>query len=393
VWLLLQAYESDLQWLHYGQRVEFEAEAYPGETFAGTLSFISPVLDEMSRTVALRVNVPNEDFRLKPGMFARAVIHAVPSSGGKIIAPEMSGKWICPMHPEVVEDLFGFCPVCEMPLETAKSLGYVGTPDRADLPLVIPDTAPLRTGKRAVVYVESEDEDGISYQGRVVKLGPHADGYYIVESGLDEGDRVVTKGNFKIDSALQIQAKTSMMTQELEDEAVSAPATPKPKYEPVEIPEEFAEKASLALQSYLQIQEALAGDSLEKAKLAVVDLESKLEELSRLHPNGPHHDRWMSAVESMRHAAHQTKQATEIEPIRASFYPLSMTIEDFVRHFGTHLDRPVSRAFCPMALEAGATWLQTGDVVANPYYGASMLRCGEIRETFPPQAPEKGATP
>ena len=87
VWLLLQAYESDLVWLHYGQKVEFETEAYPGETFTGTLSFISPVLDEMSRTVSLRVNVPNADFRLKPGMFARAVIHAVPSSGGKIIAP------------------------------------------------------------------------------------------------------------------------------------------------------------------------------------------------------------------------------------------------------------------------------------------------------------------
>ena len=87
------------------------------------------------------------------------------------------------MHPEVVEDLFGFCPVCQMPLETAKSLGYVSAPGRGDLPLVIPDTAPLRTGKRAVVYVESKNADTISYRGRVVRLGPHADGYYIIESG------------------------------------------------------------------------------------------------------------------------------------------------------------------------------------------------------------------
>jgi len=221
VWLLMDAYESDVQWLHYGQTVEFETEAYPGEKFTGTLSFISPVLDEQSRTVTLRVNVPNEDQRLKPGMFARAVIHAIPSSGGKVIAPELAGKWICPMHPEIIEDLHGECPTCQMPLETAESLGYVVAAAQGDLPLVIPDTAPLRTGKRAVVYIEKEKEDGIYYEGKIVKLGPHADGYYVVESGLEEGDVVVTKGNFKIDSALQIQAKTSMMNPEHVEEGDS----------------------------------------------------------------------------------------------------------------------------------------------------------------------------
>ncbi|MCA9427656.1 MAG: efflux RND transporter periplasmic adaptor subunit, partial [Candidatus Omnitrophica bacterium] len=163
VWLLLDAYESDVQWLHYGQTVDFETEAYPGEIFSGKLSFISPVLDERSRTVTLRVNVPNKDLKLKPGMFARAHIHAIPSAGGKVIAPEMEGKWLCPMHPEVVEDFFGFCPICGMPLETAQSLGYVTVAGDQNLPLVIPDTAPLITGKRAIVYVEEKNEDELRY--------------------------------------------------------------------------------------------------------------------------------------------------------------------------------------------------------------------------------------
>ena len=67
VWVLLDAYESDLAWLRDAQEVAFQAEAYPGETFSGTIAFIDPVLDPMTRTVKVRVNVPNADGRLKPG--------------------------------------------------------------------------------------------------------------------------------------------------------------------------------------------------------------------------------------------------------------------------------------------------------------------------------------
>ena len=56
LWLELRAYESDLSWIHYGQAVEFSAEAYPGEVFSGQISFVDPVLDERTRTVRVRVN-------------------------------------------------------------------------------------------------------------------------------------------------------------------------------------------------------------------------------------------------------------------------------------------------------------------------------------------------
>jgi Cu(I)/Ag(I) efflux system membrane fusion protein len=80
--------------------------------------------------------------------------------------------------------------------------------------LVIPATAALLTGKRAVVYVEQTGAGRPTYVGREVVLGPRAGDSYIVESGLSEGDLVVVSGNFKIDSALQIQAKPSMMNPE-----------------------------------------------------------------------------------------------------------------------------------------------------------------------------------
>jgi Cu(I)/Ag(I) efflux system membrane fusion protein len=78
-------------------------------------------------------------------------------------------------------------------------------------PLLIPASAPLITGKRAVVYVEVPGKAKPTFEGREIVLGPRAGEYYIVKKGLDEGEKVVTRGNFKIDSAMQIEAKPSMM--------------------------------------------------------------------------------------------------------------------------------------------------------------------------------------
>ncbi len=81
-------------------------------------------------------------------------------------------------------------------------------------PLVIPVTAALVTGTRAIVYVEVDGAKEPTYEGREVLLGPRAGDYYLVRNGLFDGEMVVTNGNFKIDSALQIQAKPTMMTPE-----------------------------------------------------------------------------------------------------------------------------------------------------------------------------------
>ncbi|UZP66199.1 efflux RND transporter periplasmic adaptor subunit [Desulfovibrio mangrovi] len=166
VWVVLEAYESDLPWIKTGLDVAFAAEAYPGRNYKGRIVYIDPVVNPKTRTVDVRLEVPNGDASLKPGMF----VQAVQRIGGRQ-AESASGK--------------------------------------GD-PLVIPVSAPLITGKRAVVYVQPKDKPG-TYIGREVVLGPRAGETYIVRSGLDEGELVVSKGAFKIDSALQIQAKPSMM--------------------------------------------------------------------------------------------------------------------------------------------------------------------------------------
>jgi Cu(I)/Ag(I) efflux system membrane fusion protein len=119
------------------------------------------------------------------------------------------------MHPEIVKDEPGACDICGMPLVRAESLGYV-TAEPSDIakPLVIPVSAALLTGTRAIVYVQVPNTEEPTYEGREIVLGPRADDYYLVKSGLKEGELVVTNGTFKLDSALQISAKPSMMTPE-----------------------------------------------------------------------------------------------------------------------------------------------------------------------------------
>jgi Cu(I)/Ag(I) efflux system membrane fusion protein len=213
LWVKLDAYESDLPWIRYGQEVEFTTEAYPGQVFKGRISFIAPVLDAKTRTIKLRVNVDNHEGELKPEMFVRAVVRSKVAGGGRVMAAEMAGKWICPMHPAVVKTEAGGCDICGMDLVTSESLGYVADIPK-EAPLVIPASAPLITGTRAVVYVQVPGGQKPAYEGREIVLGPRAGKYYIVKSGLAEGEIVVTNGNFKIDSALQIQAKPSMMNPE-----------------------------------------------------------------------------------------------------------------------------------------------------------------------------------
>ncbi len=210
VWVVLDAYESDLAWISYGQKASIQIEAYPGEVFYGKIALINPVLDPMTRTVKVRVNVDNANQKLKPEMLVNAIIRVQVSNEGAVIPPEVSGKWICSMHPEVIEDNPGSCKICGMPLIQAKDAGY---PETASLtpPLLIPKTAPLITGTRAVVYVADPKFSG-TYTYREIKLGQRAGNFYIVKDGLKEGELVVSRGNFKIDSSLQIQGKSSMMS-------------------------------------------------------------------------------------------------------------------------------------------------------------------------------------
>ena len=211
VWLMVEAYESDLPWIRYGQDVEFNVDSIPGETFHGRVAFIDPNLDPMRRISSVRVNVDNSKGLLKPGLFSKVRIASRMTAGGHVIDPELAGKWISPMHPEIMKDGPGKCDICGMDLVPAESLGFVSEEVPHLDPLLIPRSAVLQTGERALVYVRLPEKSEPVFEGRQIVLGPAVGREFIVREGLAEGELVVSRGAFKLDSELQIKGRPSMM--------------------------------------------------------------------------------------------------------------------------------------------------------------------------------------
>ena len=369
LWVMLDAYESDLPWVRYGQEVEFSTEAYPGQVFKAKISFRDPILNSKTRTVKVRLNVDNSDGKLKPGMFVRSVLRAKVAQGGAVMDPELAGKWICPMHPSVVKDQPDKCDICEMDLVVTESL-FTAASEPNEPPLVIPATAPLITGKRAVVYVKIPNADKPTFEGREVVLGPRAADYYLVREGLAEGEIVVTNGNFKIDSALQIQAKPSMMSAESSK-----------KYEIFEVPDEYRRQLWGVVEKYLLLHEALASDDKDSAVSTASETMETLSVVEMSLVSGNAHNAWMGNSMKMKAALDKIKGAKAIEPMRVGFEGLSNELISVVGQFGVYQGKTLYKINCPMAFNnKGAGWLQMDEDIRNPYFGASMFKCGQVIE-------------
>jgi len=382
VWVNLDAYESDLQWLRYGQKVVFTSVAYPGKEFEGRISFIDPVLNPKTRTVRVRVDATNNKGLLKPEMFVKALIEAKVAAAGKVIDTSLSGKWVSPMHPEIVKDGPGSCDVCGMDLVKAEALGYTNESDiHSQPPLVIPISAPLITGKRAVVYVRDPKEAGV-YHGREVVLGQRLNHHYIVKSGLKEGELVVTNGNFKIDSALQITAKPSMMSEnavvgsQLLVDSSQKPEQPAKPGHAVSV--EFRSQLDMILISYFEIQKGLSSDSYSDALEAGKKLLKMIDHIQTADLNAVQLELWSTIRLQITQDTKKLLKSSSIAAVRELFQPLSTTVERMVKEFGTSGNVAVLKFQCPMAFNnKGGTWLQDKDGVLNPYYGEMMLQCGE----------------
>ncbi len=380
VWVKLDAYESDLPWLHFGQDVVFTTEAYPGEEFVGRVAFIDPILNMKTRTVKVRVNVDNGDRKLKPGMFVRGTVRSEVATGGRIMNPELAGKWISPMHPEIVKEGPGSCDICGMALVSAESLGYVSTHDSETAkPLVIPSTAPLLTGTRAVVYVKDPEAETPTFTGREVELGPKAGDWYIVYDGLEEGEEVVVNGTFKIDSALQILARPSMMNPKTPTPEAPAPAI-------LETPEPFHSQYTTLLDRYDAVRAALAaddGDAAAERARALFEAVTSVNDAG-LSPEAK--AVWDEAATQLEESARALSQGENLKARREAFEGVSAALTTLAERFGSPDGRMLAVAHCPMAFDRGADWLQFQDGIENPYMGPEMLKCGTVEQVIAPGA-------
>lgn len=372
LWLDLEAYESQLATLEWGQRATFTVESHPGEVFEGRIAFIEPMVDERTRTAAVRIAVDNAQRHLKPGMFASATVHMRVNATGAILSDELAGRWVAPMHPTIVKDGPGTCEICGMALVRAETLGVVGAPSTDPPPLVIPRSAVLFTGERSVVYVEVPGTEMPTYELREVRIGPRAGAFVTVREGLEEGEAVVTHGAFRIDSDMQIAAKPSMMMPG-RDVAEADDA----------VPADFAQSLAGVYAAYLQLQEGLAADDLAAAQAAVQALHHALGNVRDETLVGPALADWRRIEPGL----HLGGEPASLDALRVPFEDLSRGILALAHRFGHDRSAPLFLVHCPMAFDnRGADWLQDGRTVVNPYFGASMLRCGEVREELAPRA-------
>lgn len=163
LWVMFDAYENDLPWIKLGDEVNYTLQALPGENVSGKVRYIDPFIDATTRVAKVRVELNNAKQRVKPGMFASGVLQST---------------------------------IANEPL------------------LVIPKSAILWTGKRAVVYVKVPNRETPSFRFREIVLGPVAGDQYVVASGLHVGEEIATNGVFKIDAAAQLRGLQSMMNPE-----------------------------------------------------------------------------------------------------------------------------------------------------------------------------------
>ena len=362
LWLVLDAYETDIQFLRYGQSLNFQVDAWPGENFRGRISYINPMMDRQTRTIPVRVDLDNSNGKLKPGRYARAEVYVSLDDKGMVINNELAGKWISPMHPRIVKDAPGTCDVCGMALVPAESLGYVGASAAASgAPLVNPASAPLITGRRAIVYVRTGPG---RYEGRQIVPGAKVGNYYMVKSGIKEGEEVVTSGNMKIDSAVQIAGLKSMTSPENFD-----PENPAVK---AEADSGFNQKMIRVFECYFALHQPLVKSDAALTAAALTAFRGAVVEFSSA--NEPwHHVRGEILALLPESAAKELEiQRQQYSAVTGMLYQLAQDYE--LKKHGLKF----YRFYCSMAFDnKGGYWMQDKPGLENPYFGRVMLNCGE----------------
>lgn len=155
VWMNAEIYEYEVPFITVGQLGTATFTAYPGEQFHGRVAYIYPYLNQETRTVKVRLEMPNPKLLLKPEMY-----------------------------------------------------GTVQLTVQRGMQLALPEGALLDSGTRKLVFVT---RGAGLFEPREVTVGPKSGAYYEVREGVEAGERVVTSGNFLIDSESKLMAATNMM--------------------------------------------------------------------------------------------------------------------------------------------------------------------------------------
>lgn len=341
VWANFDIYENQIGLFNKDQLIQITTNAFPNKTFTAKTDFIEPVLDDKTRTVKLRAVLPNNDGIFKPGMFVEGKVANV-SSGQE--------------------------------------------------PLIIPASAILWTGKRSVVYLKPDPNQPV-FEMREIVIGNRMGENYEVLEGLNAGDEIVTNGAFTVDAAAQLQGKKSMMNKSgsqistgHEGHLRQSVSENKPNRETflkrkVESPD-FKNGLNSLFSSYFDLKDALVNDDAVLALKQAQKMASYLKEIDRSAIKKENQEIWSKVSEELSKSLQQILTQKELEGIRKEFIAVSEKMIFLAQNFDAS-ENPMYIQHCPMAnTNKGADWLSLHQLIKNPYFGSSMLSCGEVIDTI-----------
>ncbi|HAS57882.1 MAG TPA: efflux RND transporter periplasmic adaptor subunit [Algoriphagus sp.] len=318
LWVLMDAYESDLPFIKVGNEVNFNVAGIPGENFKAKVTYIDPMIDPNTRAASIRAEVLNRQSNLKPEMFVTARIQS--------------------------------------------------TQKGSQAKLSIPRTAVLWSGKRSVVYLKVPNSEIPTYEMREITLGSRVGDNYQIESGLQAGEEIVTNGVFAIDAAAQLSGNFSMMN--------------RPETRSLEVSSAFRDQITQIADAYFRVKNGLVSDQLNQSQKDLTEVKKAVSQVDMKLVEGKAHDSWMKVQAQLNAAVGNMDKASSIDEARKGFSTLSEAVLEMTELFGLNKEA-VYKDYCPMAFgNQGAFWLSERKDITNPYFGASMLTCGEVKQTY-----------
>ena len=337
LWILFDVYERDLELVKVGNEVTYRLQSLPSKEFTGKISFIDPIIDPITRVATARLEVKNNSGSLKPEMFAIGNIKSTLSNN--------------------------------------------------DNTIIVPKSAVMWTGKRSIVYVKNNTNNGVSFSLKEIVLGASLGNSYTVIRGLKEGEEIVTHGAFSIDASAQLAGKPSMMRPEggnamsghnhgAEKENIDVAIQTKT------LNADAKKAVEVILLSYFKLKDFLVKDDFINFKHEIVIFDNSIQNTNMSLFNGESHLLWMKYSNSLKNIIKSMREAKDIVEYRNHFVELSKTIIEVSKSF-----KPIKDTLyvqnCPMANhDMGADWLSKSNEILNPYFGKSMLKCGEVIKTI-----------
>ncbi len=319
-------YEDDLPLVELGMPAVVTLPNFPGVEVEGEVTFVSPTLDPTTRQGRVRIEVANDDGRIKPGMFAQVML----------------------TH-------------------------------NNDRPVtLVPREAVIDTGRRKLVMVSLGEG---RFDPRDVETGrDDAGGLVEILDGVEPGEKIVTSGQFLLDSEARTREALAKMLVGDDMAADQAAEVATAAVAIDELTTVEAEKLNALLRAYLPISDTLSRDEFAGVSTMANDVAVAA--------------RGMDAND-IEIAAQSVADAGDLETARRAFSELSRLVTERVMTTGvpSTFGIEVARLRCPMFPPGEKSpWLQAAGEPRNPYYGSAMLACFDERVLIP-ATPVDGASP